>query len=64
MTFSGSAFAEEVDLFQCGIVAQNLEDLIEKIHSFQPNHIPDWISGCVKYNEFRNTSNSVFLNLI
>ncbi len=64
MTFSGSAFAEEVDLFQCGIVAQNLEDLIEKIYSFQPNQISDWISGCVKYNEFRNTSNSVFLNLV
>lgn len=64
MTYSGSAFAAEVDQFQCGIVAQNLEDLIEKIDSFQPNQISNWIGGCVKYNEFRNSSNSVFLDLI
>lgn len=63
ITFEGTAFAEEVQLYGCGFVASNLEDMIERICIVEKEMIDEWINGCLRYNLFRNDSNSIFLNL-
>ena len=63
LTFSGSAFAEEVEQFGCGLVADNEEDLISKIISLDLELINTWIDGCKRYNDFRSKSNYIFLDI-
>jgi glycosyltransferase involved in cell wall biosynthesis len=63
LTFSGSAFAEEVEQFGCGLVANSEEELISKLIKLDFELINTWIDGCIKYNDFRNKSNSIFLGI-
>jgi glycosyltransferase involved in cell wall biosynthesis len=63
LTFSGSAFAEEVEHFECGLVADNEEELISKIINLDLGLINKWIDGCKRYNDFRSKSNHVFLGI-
>ena len=64
LTFSGSAFAEEVDTFQCGLVAIDEEDLINKVSRLDFKVVNTWIEGCKRYNDYRNKSNYIFLNIL
>ena len=63
LTLSGSAFAEEVVEFNCGLVADDIEDLIIRVSRLDLNVINTWIEGCKRYNTYRNQSNCTFLNL-
>lgn len=64
LTFTGSAFAEEVEKFGCGLVAIDQMDMITKITNLDLNLINTWINGCKKYNDYRNKSNYIFLNIL
>jgi len=63
LTFSGSAFAEEVEKFNCGLVAIDREDLINKITRLDLDLINTWITGCKQYNDYRSKSNYLFLDI-
>lgn len=63
LTFSGSAFAPEIDEFGFGIVAEDEIDLVAKIKSLDVKVIKKWIDGCRQYNQYRNTTNYNFLKL-
>lgn len=63
LTFWGSAFAEDVTMFKCGFVADDQEDMINKLSTFDFNEINLWIEGCRKYNDYRNRSNLNFLEI-
>ena len=63
LTFSGSAFAAEIDEFGFGIVAEGEIDLIAKIRSLDVKVINKWIEGCRQYNQYRNMTNYNFLQL-
>ena len=63
LTFSGSAFAEEVEKFNCGLVAIDREDLINKITILDLDLINTWITGCKQYNDYRSKSNYLFLDI-
>jgi hypothetical protein len=62
-TFSGSAFATDVERFKCGRVAQDEEHLIEILADLNHIQISNWVNGCINYNSFRNESNYTFLNI-
>jgi hypothetical protein len=64
LTFTGSAFAEEVEKFDCGLVAIDQMDMITKITNLDLNLINTWIDGCKKYNDYRNKSNYIFLDIL
>ncbi len=64
LTFAGSAFAEEVEKFDCGLVAIDQNDMITKITNLDLNLINNWIEGCKKYNDYRNKSNYIFLDIL
>lgn len=63
LTFSGSAFAPEIDEFGFGIVAEDEIDLVAKIKSLDVKVINKWIEGCRQYNQYRNMTNYNFLKL-
>jgi glycosyltransferase involved in cell wall biosynthesis len=63
LTFSGSAFAEDVTKFNCGLVANDKEDMIDKLSIIDFNEINAWIEGCKKYNDYRSKSNHIFLEI-
>jgi hypothetical protein len=64
LTFTGSAFAEEVEKFNCGLVAIDQKDMITRITNLDLNLINNWIEGCQKYNNYRNKSNYDFLDIL
>jgi glycosyltransferase involved in cell wall biosynthesis len=64
LTFAGCAFAEEVEKFECGLVAIDQNDMITKISNLDLNLINNWIEGCKKYNDYRNKSNYIFLDIL
>jgi hypothetical protein len=63
ITFTGSAFSSDIRDFRCGISASNEDEVINKLKCIDFEEINDYIDGCRNYNEFRNKSNYIFLDL-
>jgi hypothetical protein len=63
LTFKGTAFANEVIEFSCGLALDSRLDLIETINSLNLPTIQKWIDGCKTYNHYRNQVNLDFLEV-
>ena len=63
LTFDGSAFADDVKSFGNGIVVKNRAEMIKVLNTLNSDKIQLWIGGCKRYNEYRNQSNNVFLEI-
>jgi glycosyltransferase involved in cell wall biosynthesis len=63
ITFRGSAFAKEVDDFGCGVTVSDVAQMSAIISHLTLAQISKWQNGCNDYNQFRNFSNSYFLNI-
>lgn len=63
ITYSGSAFAYDVQRFKCGLTPINESVLIQNLVDLNPKSISDFKYGCNDFNESRINSNLIFLNL-
>jgi glycosyltransferase involved in cell wall biosynthesis len=63
ITFDGSAFAEDVKTFGNGIAVKNRSEMIKVLNALNTNEIQSWIDGCKRYNDYRNSTNNVFLEI-
>ena len=62
-TFSGSAFAKEIDKFGIGITARTLGEISHKINDFFELKNAPFMNNISEYNTYRKESNLVFLDL-
>jgi hypothetical protein len=63
ITFNGTAFASDINQFNCGVTVSGIDEMIEKLIKIDIEQIKIWANGCKKYNAYRNMSNKQFLNL-
>ena len=63
ITFAGSAFSSDVEIYNCGLVVNDEIEMINAIVNITDSQIKEWKVGCQSFNEFRNTSNYEFLEI-
>ena len=63
ITFTGSAFASDVEIYNCGLTVNDENEMINVIINTTDSQIIEWKVGCQLFNEFRNTSNYEFLEI-
>jgi hypothetical protein len=63
ITLRGSAFADEIERFQIGIVSDSLESLIEQLKALNQESLLRYNSSINAYNVYRLESNKAFLEI-
>ena len=63
ITFEGSAFAYDVKTFGNGIAVKNRAEMIKVLNALNINEIQSWVDGCKRYNDYRNSTNKMFLEI-
>jgi hypothetical protein len=63
LAFNGTAFASDINQFNCGVTVSGIDEMIEKLIKIDIQQIKTWANECKKYNAYRNMSNKQFLNL-